>query len=67
MISRLLRLLRRSSGGAPETPDTPPDEVERIYAAALLNGLIEHREYRSALEQLAAAEALERPLDVPGS
>ncbi|MCX4637822.1 hypothetical protein OG775_22275 [Streptomyces platensis] len=47
MINKLLHLLRRSRG---DEPEIPPDEAEHVYTAALLQGLIEQREYQLSLE-----------------
>ncbi|MFH9352274.1 hypothetical protein [Kitasatospora sp. NPDC017646] len=41
------------------------DEVERLFAAALLAGLIAPAEYREAMTVLARAHDADRPLAVP--
>lgn len=64
MINKLLHLLRGSRG---DEPEIPPDEAERVYTAALLQGLIEQREYQLSLEVLARVDAVEKPLETPGS
>ncbi|AWN30591.1 hypothetical protein DKG71_34770 [Streptomyces sp. NEAU-S7GS2] len=62
MFNKLPHLRRRSRGGELEIP---PDEAECVLTTALLNGLIDQREYQSSLEASAQVDAVERPLEAP--